>query len=238
MQDIPPSLHARHLIRRSGKGSLATLDRGDGAPYASLVLFAPLADGSPAMLLSDLADHTKNIAASSACSLLIDGMAAGSETMAGMRLTLQGQIRKCDDPAATARIVARHPEAGIYAGFGDFNLYRIDVHRLHLIGGFGMIHWLDAEEVLADAPELDAAADEIIDHMNSDHADAIAAYALAHGRPAENWRMIGIDTDGIDLHDGESYLRIQSDTRMMTPGDARRCLAAMAKSARGQALLR
>ncbi|XDZ65192.1 HugZ family protein [Alphaproteobacteria bacterium LSUCC0684] len=232
MQEIPPSLHARHLIRRSGKACLATLDRNDGSPYASLVLFAPLADGSPVMLLSDLAEHTRNIAANRACSLMIDGMDDGSETMAGMRLTLQGHISRLENEAATKRFIARHPEAAIYAGFADFNLYLVTPARLHLIGGFGMIHWIDARDVLASAPRLDEAADEIIEHMNTDHADAIFAYAKAHGHQGENWRMIGIDTDGIDLHDGSRYLRLQTDERMMSPGDARRNLAALAKAAR------
>jgi len=232
MQEIPPSLQARQLIRRSGKACLATLDRNDGSPYASLVLFAPLADASPVMLLSDLAEHTRNIATSSACSLMIDGIDDGSETMAGMRLTLQGHISKIEDKVATKRFITRHPEAAIYAGFTDFNLYRVTPDRLHLIGGFGMIHWIDANEVLASAPELDVAADEIIEHMNTDHADAILAYAKAHGQRGENWRMIGIDTDGIDLHDGIKYLRLQTGERMMSPGDARRSLAALAQKSR------
>jgi putative heme iron utilization protein len=232
MQNIPPSLHARHLIRRSGKACLATLDRNDGAPYASLVLFAPLADASPVMMLSDLAEHTQNIAASSACSLMIDGTEDMSETMASMRLTLQGHIRKIENATAKRRLILRHPETAIYAGFSDFNLYQITVDRMHLIGGFGMIHWLAAEDVLASAPKLDDAADDIIEHMNTDHADAIMDYAKAKGREGENWRMTGIDTDGIDLRNGDDYLRLSADERMMTPGDARRSLAAMAKTFR------
>ena len=232
MQETSPSIQARQLIRRSGKACLGTIDRNDGAPYASLVLFAPLADASPVMLLSDLADHTKNIAANGASSLLIDGMETGRETMAGMRLTLQGHISRLEDKAAKDRMIARHPEAAIYAGFADFNLYHLKVERIHLIGGFGMIHWIDAKDVLASAPALDAAAPEIIEHMNSDHADAITAYARASGHRGDTWRMIGIDTDGIDLHDGDTYLRLAADDRMMTPGDARRSLAAMAKTSR------
>lgn len=227
-----PATIARQLIRRAGKASLATLDRDDGKPYASLVVYAAVADASPVMLLSDLADHSMNIKASNSCSLLIDGMAPGSESMAGIRLTIQGTIRIVDHDAWKKRIVHRHPEAAIYAGFGDFKLYHIIPERLHLIGGFGMIHWLDADEVIADAPKLDAASAEIIEHMNDDHADAIALYAEAAGLTGEGWRMIGVDTDGIDLSDGTSFCRIDTDARMMTPGDARRALAAMAKAAR------
>jgi len=232
MQDIPLPLHARHLIRRSGKACLATIDRNDGAPYASLVLFAPLADASPVMLLSDLAEHTRNIGACGACSLMIDGTEGTGETLSGMRLTLQGHISKIEDTDARQRLIRRHPEASVYAGFSDFNLYHIRPHRMHLIGGFGMIDWLDADDVLASAPKLDNAAGEIIDHMNTDHADAVSAYASAAGRKGDDWYMTGIDTDGIDLHNGDEYLRLQTEERMMTPGDARRILAALATSSR------
>lgn len=229
-----PALVSRLLLRRAGKGGLATVDRNDGKPYASLVVYAALADASPVMLLSDLADHSMNIRENTACSLLIDGLAPGSESLAGTRLTVQGRIAVVEDDATLkARIVARHPEAATYAGFKDFKTYRITAERMHLIGGFGMIHWIDAPDVLADAPELDAAAGEVIEHMNTDHADAVALYAKQAGMKGGEWRMIGIDTDGVDLSDGSKFCRLDTDGRMLTPGDARRALAAMAKSARG-----
>lgn len=227
-----PGQVARKLLRRCGKGALATIDRDDGKPYTSLVVFAVMADASPVMLLSDLADHTANLKQNDGISLMLDGMEPGLESMAGSRLTVQGRISIDKDPATKARIVARHPEAAIYADFGDFNVYRITMERVHLIGGFGFIHWLDAKDVLADAPKLDAAAEEIIDHMNDDHADAVAAYASASGMDGDQWQMIGIDTDGCDLSDGMRYCRVEAESRMLTPGDARRGLAALARSGR------
>ena len=236
---LTPAILSRHLMRRMGKAALATIDRDDGKPYASLVVYAALADASPVMLLSDLADHSKNIMQESACSLMIDGAsgegATGSESLSGSRLTVQGRISAVEDDAALKqRIITRHPEAAIYADFTDFKTYHITPERMHLIGGFGMIHWIDAADVLADAPDLDAAATDIIDHMNDDHADAVAIYAVQAGMAsdtadADGWRMTGIDTDGIDLSDGNHFCRINTDQRMHTPGDARRVLAALSK---------
>ena len=229
-----PALVSRLLLRRAGKAALATVDRGDGKPYASLVVYAALADASPALLLSDLADHSMNLAQDPSCSLLVDDTAPGTESLAGTRLTVQGRMTVVEDDAAIkARIVVRHPEAAAYAGFGDFRTYRVAAERMHLIGGFGEIHWIDAASVLADAPELDAATGEIVAHMNADHADAVALYADAAGLKGGNWRMVGIDTDGIELSDGAAFHRIDTGERMRSPGDARRALAAMAKAARG-----
>jgi putative heme iron utilization protein len=221
---------ARKLLRRCGKGALATIDRDDGKPYASLVVFAVMADASPVMLLSDLADHTANLKRDDSVSLMLDGMEPGSESMTGLRITVQGRISIEEDPAAKTRIVARHPEASIYADFGDFSAYRIIPERVHLIGGFGFIHWLDAVDVFVEAPKLDATANEIIDHMNEDHTDAVTSYAKAAGMAGKDWCMIGIDTDGCDLSNGERYCRVDTKNRMITSGDARRELAALAKA--------
>ena len=43
------------------------------------------------MLLSDLAEHAINLAGDVRCSLLIDALPPGSESLAGMRLTIQGE---------------------------------------------------------------------------------------------------------------------------------------------------
>ena len=230
---ISPADQARHLMRSCGKAGLATLDAETGEPYNSLVLIAADRDASPLMMLSDLADHTTNLKRNPHASLLLDGD-HHAETLASQRVSVQGRVAVINDQSLIDRFVTRHPEAAIYASFKDFNLYRLHVTRAHLIGGFGRIHWLEASDIMADSPALDAAAEEIIEHMNDDHADAIAAYALAHHKQSENWRMIGIDTDGIDLSNGEDYLRINTPEQMQTPGDSRRALAKMAKLARGE----
>jgi len=74
--DMPRTV--RNLLRRLDRASLASALPGqDGAlwPYASLVLVAVDHDLAPLLLLSDLAEHTKAIAADSRVSLLFDGTA-------------------------------------------------------------------------------------------------------------------------------------------------------------------
>ena len=234
---LSPADQSRLIMRSCGKAALATIDAKTKEPYNSLILIAADADASPLMMISDLADHTQNIKKNPLASLLLDGDPSG-ETLASQRLSVQGHLDIVKDPALTKRFIHRHAEAAIYAGFGDFNLYRMTVTRVHLIGGFGRIHWIDGGLVLADSPKLDAAAEEIIEHMNDDHDDAIAAYAQALGHPApdgdeDKWKMTGIDRDGIDLSNGSAYARINTAEPMITPGDSRRALAKLAKRARG-----
>ncbi len=195
----------RRLMRRLTRVSLATLEAEGSAPYASLAMVALDHDASPLLLLSDLADHTKNLRADPRASLLFDGTADRAVPLAGERASVQGRIERVGrDDRLLARYVARHPDAAAYASFGDFNLYRMRVERAHLVAGFGRIRWVPAKAVLHDASDAEDLADAepgIVAHMNDDHADAILLYAerlLGRG-DGQGWRMTGVDPEGADL---------------------------------------
>lgn len=131
----------RTLMRQS-TAALGTVMQT--SPYVSLVLTALDADGA-LLLLSDLAQHSRNIAAHSRVSLLFDGTAGLEDRLTGARVTLIGTIAQIDaDESARAAYVQAHPSAAIYIGLGDFHLYRVTVERAHLVAGFGRIEWLEA----------------------------------------------------------------------------------------------
>ena len=174
---------ARDLYRACLTGSLATAmaapsDRpGVGWPYASLVLVAYDMTGAPLLLLSDLAEHTQNLKAERRASLLLDGTLGRADPLSGARLTLMGEIEEISDPLLMARFGRRHPTAAIYRGFADFHLFRMAVSRGHMVAGFGAIHWIQREALLLDpagAAGLAMVEEEIVAHMNADHADAVA----------------------------------------------------------------
>src|SRR5450432_2719801 len=84
---------ARLLLRRSRQGALATLVPGNGDPYCSLVNVASQADGSPILLISRLALHTKNILGDSRVSLMLDERAEG-DPLEGARIMLAGRAEE------------------------------------------------------------------------------------------------------------------------------------------------
>jgi putative heme iron utilization protein len=223
---------ARRLIRGRGHAALAT--SLDGRPYVSLVATACDHDASPLLLLSDLAQHTRNIAGDRRVSLLFEAASGLPDPLAGPRLTLLGHVERTDDSRLSARFAARHPSSAGYAGFADFHLYRVVVERGHLVAGFGRIAWVEAEDLrFAAAPALIPAESEILAHMNADHADAIALYAeRLLGRPRLGWRMTGIDPEGIDLRYEEETARLDFAAPVLTPQAARRMLVALAEQAR------
>ena len=231
---------ARELVRASAVASLATLDRDDGPPHASLVTVALDRDLSPILLLSRLAQHRRNLAENPAAALLMTGEGrrdtATSDPLAGDRVTVRGTVALSGDPAHRARFLARHPEAEGYAGFADFDFFRMAVGAVHLVGGFGRISTFDGADWPpgpAEAHPLQDAESDIVAHMNNDHADAVAAYATGLlSRRAGPWRMTGIDPWGIDLRNGGEIARMAFDTAVLTPEEARRALVALVRRAR------
>lgn len=143
--------HLAHSIIQSARtASLGTLTE-DGTPFVSLVTVAATSPTSVVMLLSGLAKHTKNLIASPECSLLLvePGVESG-DPLQGARLTVIGTARQSDrssDQSARATYLAAHPSAEVYAGFGDFHIYEVDIREAHLVAGFGRIETLIPDQL-------------------------------------------------------------------------------------------
>jgi len=233
--DFDPAAAARKLMREARSGALATLMASSGDPYCSLVNVASAADGSPLLLISRLAVHTKNILADPRVSLMLDERKEG-DPLEGARVMLMGTAAVTDDPSVRQRYLARQPEAEMFAGFGDFAFYRIELKGAHFVGGFGRIVDLKREDLvldLAGAESLVEAEPEILAHMNADHADTCRLYAtkLLGARDGE-WRCAGCDPDGLELQNGRAALRLLFPQRVNSPGVLRQVLKQMADRAR------
>jgi putative heme iron utilization protein len=231
----------RNGAQRDGAQRDGAQRDGDGWPYPSLVQVATDRDGSPLLLISALADHTKNLGRDGRAGLLFDGTALGgvpsSDRLAGSRVSVLGRLAPSDDPGHRARFLARHPAAALYAGFGDFRIWRMAVERAHLVAGFGRIHWIDAAALILppdDWQPLAGREADVIGHMNEDHAEAIALYATALlGLPPGDWRLTAIDPDGCDLSDGGRAARLPFDKPARDAEAARVELVRLVKRARG-----
>lgn len=230
----------RDLVRGLDRAALATALPVDGGtwPYASLVLVTVDHDLSPILLLSDLAEHTKAIAGDDRVSLLFDGTHGLDQPLTGPRVTLVGRAARTEDSRLARRFLARHPDAEIYAGFNDFHVFRMAVERAHLVAGFGKIRWLSAGELGAvPVPGLAESEADIVAHMNQDHADALQLYAgKLLGLPGTDWRMTGIDAEGIDLRRkgprATPMARLAFDAPLGNAAEARKVLVGLVAKAR------
>lgn len=225
---------ARHLLRARDRAVLATSLQG--WPYASLVLVAVDQDATPLLLISDLAEHTKNLQHDKRVSLLFDGTAGLDDPLTGARVTVLGDVVPAAEPRLMARFISRHPSAQLYAGFKDFHLYRVSVTRAHLVAGFGRIDWVDAASLLypaAEAGGLAAEEADILAHINTDHATMIdlCVQKLA-GLQGAGWHITGIDPEGADARRAGVVARLDFPAPVATPGAVREAFTALAETAR------
>lgn len=207
----------RLLVRRARAAILSTaLKSGNGWPYGSLVTVALDSDLSPLMLFSTLSDHTRNLDAEPRASLLFEETSRLKNPQTGPRVSVLGRIKKTNDKRHHRRFLALHPEAALYAGFGDFSFFKMTVDRIHFVGGFAKAVWFKAPDILSDAKTAAAVAkaeEGVLEHMNGDHPDAVDHYANALlGRSGKGWKMTGIDPDGADLRRGGRVARLEFET--------------------------
>jgi putative heme iron utilization protein len=238
--DFDPKAQGKSLLRGIRAGTLATLDRNTGHPFASLVNVATDADGSPLILVSQLSTHTANIEVDGRASLLLAQTGKG-DPLAHPRLTVLGRFVQvprdgADDARVRRRFLARHPKSELYAGFGDFSFWRMEIASAHLNAGFARAADLAAADVgsdLAGADDLVAAEAEAVAHMNADHAEACRLYATRLlGEPDGAWKLTGIDPDGADLALGDRTARLAFAQRVTEPGQLRKVLVELAAQAR------
>lgn len=224
-------LDARRFVRAQHSGVLSTVSqRVEGFPFGSVAPFVTDHAGCPVILISTLAEHTKNLAADPRCSLIVqpyspDMQVAGRATILGRAAPL------ADKDALGPRYLRFHPQAEAYFAMHDFRFWRIEPVRVRWIGGFGRIHWVEpADYLLADAlPEAD-----ILAHMNADHAESLPAYCRhVHGRTVTSAEMAGIDPDGFDVRADGELLRFDFPAPVADAAGARAALVELSRAARG-----
>jgi putative heme iron utilization protein len=224
---------ARRLLHHQSTGVLSTISIDvEGYPFGSIAPYALDHDGRPAMLISDIAQHTKNIKRDARVSLTVfDRYAA--DPQAGGRLTWIGDAEPVDpdDAAVRDRYLRFFPASASYFEMHDFSFYRICLRRARFIGGFGQIFWIEPGDMLVENP-FRASERGICEHMNEDHQQALAHYCRTLGgfEPAGAVAMAGIDSEGFDVLAGERRLRVDFDAPIHTPDEARAALVRLARS--------
>ncbi|HEV7600304.1 MAG TPA: DUF2470 domain-containing protein [Bradyrhizobium sp.] len=238
--DFSASELTRSLLRRSRQGALATLMRGSGDPYCSLVNVASHCDGSPILLISRLALHTRNILSDPRVSLMLDERGNG-DPLEGTRIMLAGRAEQAgdaDEAVLRRRYLNAHPSAEAFVNFKDFSFFKVRPAAAHLVAGFGRIVDLTPEQFLTKLSDADAlleAEQSAIEHMNADHRDAMNLYATKLlGAEETDWRCTGCDPDGIDMQAGAKTLRLKFPERVTGPGELRKMLVRLADEACGK----
>jgi heme iron utilization protein len=241
--NVPTPTHAeraRTLASLASTGTLSTIAIDPkGYPYGSYVTVA-FDEGNPVFLISQLAEHTRNLAADPRASLMV-AESRSADPLANGRVTMLGQCMRLERDGGSARraFLATHPNAGYYADFGDFAFWKLTVESVRYIGGYGRMSWVRGEDWQNAVPDpLAQSADAIVAHMNADHADALVLYGKAFSRAGDiaSASMTGIDQYGFEMsvktQEGPRPVRLAFASPVTSAEGARAALIAMLQEAR------
>ena len=225
------ALTARRLLNQQSVAVLSSHSvEVDGYPFGSIAPFVLNYDGEPTMLISDIAQHTRNIKRNNKVSLTVFDQCA-DDPQASSRLTWIGDAELIN-PAETDirdRYLRYFPSAESYFQTHDFSLYVIRLRRARFIGGFGQIYWIEPESMLVKNPFRETER-SIIEHMNRDHKGALLHYCkVLKGIDGDVVTMTGIDREGFDMLADKRKVRIDFDTPISTAEEARATLVRLAR---------
>ncbi|MGA3090138.1 MAG: DUF2470 domain-containing protein [Terriglobales bacterium] len=236
---------ARTLVYIFRIGSLSTLSRKQpGFPFGSVMPYGLDKHGRPIFLISTMAMHTQNLQADPRASLLVTQDDAGSDPLGASRVTLVGNVLPIPEAeVADARklYLARYANSKYWVDFEDFSFYRMDVVDIYYVGGFGVMGWVSGCEY--DRSRPDPLADsmvEIIQHMNTDHQDALVLLARKFARiEAQEATMIAVDRLGfhvrVKTNNGVLGARVALLREVSNPTETREVLVEMVQQARLEA---
>lgn len=187
-----------HLLHQTSTGTLATHTREPlGFPYPTLLPFAPDARHRPVILVSRLAEHTRNLQDDPRAGFLVaqmNGASMPDDVLSAPRMTLLGLFEPGDADAGAnpeaplaRRYLRYHPDAARYLALGDFTFWTMRVERLRYIGGFGAMGWLDGADL------------DTLDPLAADEEDALIRFFETHPLRRDALVLLGVDRYGADL---------------------------------------
>lgn len=226
---------ARTLLNSKDYGILSTISQKfEGFPFGSVVPYSLDDEGKPVILISTIAEHTKNIKSDDRCSITIT--AESNDVQANGRLCIVGNMKPLSDDKTEVeeRYYRYFPNSKSYHQSHDFSFYYLEPVSVRYIGGFGAIHWLEPSDFLVRNPFHGDDEVAIVDHMNKDHQKNLVNYCehfkSMHIKPDDVVRMVGIDAFGFDVSVNDSKIRFDLETPISNGVEARKALVDMAKA--------
>ena len=225
---------ARALFSSQDHGVLSShsVDQ-PGYPFGSITPYCLNRDGLPVILISNLAQHTHNIAANNKVSLIASERDV-DDAQAAARITYIGDATPIDsDYVDTAERYYRYfPDSRDFHKTHDFNFYTIDLVRARYIGGFGQIYWVEKTEFLKANPFSMQEENDMVNHMNNDHQAAMQHYCdlfdIDYDKE-EQLTMVGIDSEGFHLRLGSQLRRIEFEYPVTKAVEVRQAMVELAK---------
>ncbi|KAG5615639.1 hypothetical protein H5410_015463 [Solanum commersonii] len=239
---LSPIEDVRTLLHYSLRGVLSTFSQKyEGYPSASMVDFACDTYGSPILAVSNLAVHTKDLLATSRCSLLV---ARDPEDRTDLVITVHGDavpVPETEKEGIRATYLARHPKA-FWVDFGDFQFMRIEPRIVRYVLGvataiLGSGEFSKEEFRTAKVDPIYQFSKPITSHMNKDHTeDAKLIVQHSTSVPVDFAYMLDVDSLGFNVKacykDTDFKLRVPFPRRAVDRKDVKALIVEMLQAAR------
>lgn len=221
---------ARRLLRAERVGLLSTLSHKlGGYPFGSAVSTLTDHEARPLFLISQLAEHTRNIEQDARASFLVHEQTV--DIQAGERLTLVGKAARVETTEQLkARYLRYFPGAEPYFAL-DFSFYRIEPVTLRYIGGFGVARWISPTEILPPPNSMAQQEEALLARFNLNRAGDLQFFCRAYyGTSASDASLAGIDCDGFDILGDGQLLRFDFPDTVLNAEQAEAALLKMLES--------
>ena len=204
-------IHAVHrLWSESFHGLLSTHSiKFQGYPFGSLLPICRDQKGHPLLLISHLAQHTRNLDADPHCSLTLSETGEGDIQQLA-RLTCLAKAEPVNSTSAAERYFRYYPESRRYQKELNFNFYRLTTQQFYFIGGFGSARWFDVSRINPPAPFSTSDEAELLYQLNAHQNDLLKRYMDQQGIAPESSPLeaVGADPLGLDIRQGEHLHRL------------------------------
>jgi len=184
-----------------------------GYPFGSVAPFCLDREGLPLLLLSHLAQHSKNLAENPHCGLLV-GDDGGDDPQQQARLSAMADCEPlaADDDDGVERYFRYFPHTRPYFEQLNFRFFRLRPKALHLNAGFAAARWVGFDRIDTGRLPRDAEA-MLIERLNG-RPDSFAKLSIA--TTAES-TVAGIDCYGVDRQSEKGPFRTEFSTPFESP---------------------
>ncbi len=229
-----PIKNAHVLLNSQSFGILSTISvKLDRFPFGSVVPYCLDDQGRLVILISTIAQHTKNILKDNRCSITI--IQDSDEVQSNGRICIIGKMESLDSAATdTSEIYFRNfPKSRSYSNTHNFSFYYLEPVSIRYIGGFGAIHWFEPSDFQMTNPFHGKNEEYVVNHMNEDHHKDLILYCKHYKHlsitSSDDVRMTGIDSIGFDVFVNEKKIRFDFENPVADANEARAALVAMSK---------
>lgn len=230
------SIEIKNFLHSKDVGVLASKKDQDGElfPYGSICPFVILRNGDIAILVSDIALHTKNMNERENVSFTVFDMDA-KKKQAAARTSILAKATRLEKDSQRYDEVANcyysfNPESRKFFEVHNFAFYILEPVFIHYIKGFGKIYKFSSDEFIFNDEIEETHYQFAIKHMNDDHKNSIEKYIKDLNLTPDNPSIVNMNQLGFHVKNGEEIVYIPFNKPAEKSGDLRTFLVEMARS--------